>query len=1019
VIRKLPEVEDAMIDRDKWVSIMKLAEAHSEKGEYDTGVIKLEAALELAENLSQIDLALTLNNLAMLYEAQGQYSEAELLHQRALKINEKQLGSKHLDVADTLNNLAGIYFLLGKYEEAVPIYVRAIAIRGNQLGENHQWVATSLNGLAEVYQFQGKYQEALPLYLRALAIRESENSLYVPTTLHGLARIYQSQGLYAEAEPLFKRALAIGEKQLGANHPNVANYLSNLALLYTSQGRYAEAEPLFKRALMIDEKQLGSNHPNVAANLNNLASLYESQQRYVEIEEIYLRALNIQISSLGNTHPDVAKCLNNLALLYTSQGRYTEVEEIYLRAADIIAYKMGEDHPIMATILNNLGQLYIKLEQYIKAEHVYLSALRINRQNLSTDHPYVAANLNGLAAIYQSQGKYSEAESYYLRALAISKQNLDADHRSEVASLNGLAVLYQSQGKYSETIEFYKLLITCQYNYLRHQFIHIIEHDHKLYLKSIKLTLELLLSLINTHLKHDRTAIDIALQAILLTKALSATAITTRNALLYSDRYAHIQPQLQFIRNLTIQFNSIDYDNPARVNILSQIREIEIEIAKAVPEMMLPDSFTIDRKAIALKLPSESTLIEFIRFNHYDFDNKSWKEARYLAFILPKDQPDAIQMIDLGNAEEIDDLVKTCREAIVQNFDENNKAGSTLPTEPAPADLPPRPIPVLLKATATAELYEKLIAPLQAHLHSQKLVIAPDGNLCHLPFNILLPKAIVSYLTTGRDLVRSQSSKPSSRSLVIADPDFDNTAVNHTPAPPIPSQQPQTSSAKNLIFKPLPNFGTLGRSIARKLNAHGHYQTSASKDAIVSGSCPHILSILTHGFALPETETETDPMARSGLAFSGANLNKNNLLLANEVATLDLHSNDLTILVACETALGDIKHGEGVYGLRRAFTLAGAKTLIATLWSIPVLASVVLVERFFDNLQIRKMEKGVALIEAQTYLRTRTQADLNESRSGMDALAELEKANYDLAGVDCPFAHPYFWAAWVCQGETG
>jgi tetratricopeptide (TPR) repeat protein len=1000
-----------MRDRDKWVSLMKLAEAHLEKGEYGRGVIELQAALNLAENLSQTDLTLTLNNLAMSYEAHGQYSEVESLHQRALKIKEKQLGIRHLDVADTLNNLASSYFLLGRYEEAVPIYIRAIEIRENKLGTNHQWVATSLNGLAEVYQAQGKYGDAVPLYLRALTIRESEDDLYIPRTLHGLARTYQSQGRYVEAEKLFNRALAIGENRLGINHLSVANSLNNLALLYQLQGRYAEAEIYCKRSLEINKEQLGSDHSNVAGNLINLAALYRSQQRYQEVEKLYNDALNITISSLGDTHPNVANCLNNLAVFYTLQGQYTGVEELYLRAADITAYRLGESHLLMATILNNSGNLYLNLEQYSKAEHIYLWALRINEQNLGTDHPSVATNLGGLANVYQLQGKDSEAESYYLRALTINEQKLGNNHPSVADNLNSLASIYQSQGKYFEASKFYKLSLTCEYNSLRHQFGYVTEHDHKLYLKRIKLKLEILLSLVSTHLNHDRIAIDIALQAILLTKALSETALATLNALIYSDRYSHIQPQLQLIRNLTTEINNIDYDHPGRKTILSQIREVEIEIAKAAPEMMLPDSLRINRQEIALKLPFDSTLIEFIRFNLYNFENKSWGETRDLAFILPKSQLDEIQMVDLGASRDIDEFVKTCRTAISQDF--KNTAGSKPSKTPPPKVIPPQliPIPQSLNSQAISKLNERLIALLLPYLHSQHLIIAPDGDLCHLPFNILLPDKIVTYLTTGRDMLRTSSSKPASTSLVIADPDFDNATANDTPVSPIPSQQRQTAY---LQFKPLPEFGILGRSIARKLNAQEYYQQAATKNAIVSSKCPHILSILTHGFANSATDSEPDPMARSGLAFSGANLDTNNILLANEIATLDLHSNDLTILVACATALGDIELGEGVYGLRRAFSIAGAKTTITTLWKIPVLASVILVERFFDNLQKQKMGKGEALIEAQIYLRTRTQDDLGASKS----LDEFKNENYDLKGVEYPFAHPFFWAAWICQGET-
>jgi CHAT domain-containing protein len=430
--------------------------------------------------------------------------------------------------------------------------------------------------------------------------------------------------------------------------------------------------------------------------------------------------------------------------------------------------------------------------------------------------------------------------------------------------------------------------------------------------------------------------------------------------------------------------------------------------------MMLPDSSTIDRQAIALKLPSDSILIEFIRFDLYDFEHKSWGDARYLAFILPKSQPDEIQMVDLGASKEIDDLVKLCRGAIIKDFP-NTAKPKIIALKPLQIDLGANAA-IDLQNSAISQLRERLIAPLLAYLHSQHLIIAPDGDLCHLPFNILLPDKIVTYLTTGRDLLRTPSTKPASTSLVIADPDFDN-AANPAPVSPIASQQLQTAGIKDLSFTPLSGFGILGRSIARKLNAQAYYQQAATKNAIVGSKCPHILSILTHGFAHPATDSETDPMARSGLAFSGANLDTNNLLLANEIATLDLHSNDLTILVACETALGEIQPGEGVYGLRRAFSIAGAKTTIATLWAIPVLASVILVERFFDNLQ--KMGKGAALIEAQTYLRTRTQDDLRASRSGRDALDELKEKNYDLNGVECPFTHPFFWAAWICQGETG
>jgi tetratricopeptide (TPR) repeat protein len=135
-------------------------------------------------------------------------------------------------------------------------------------------------------------------------------------SLNQLAALYHSQGKYNEAEPLYRRSLSIVEKQLGENHPDVANSLNNLAVLYKNQGKYNEAEPLLLRSLSILEKQLGENHPNVATSLNNLAGLYKSQGKYNEAESLYRRSLSIWEKQLGENHPLVATSLNNLAELY-------------------------------------------------------------------------------------------------------------------------------------------------------------------------------------------------------------------------------------------------------------------------------------------------------------------------------------------------------------------------------------------------------------------------------------------------------------------------------------------------------------------------------------------------------------------------------------------------------------------------------------------------------------------------------------------------------------------------------
>ncbi|MFB2882394.1 tetratricopeptide repeat protein [Floridanema aerugineum] len=297
-----------------------------QQGKYAEAIPLAQRSLAIREKAlgsEHPDVALSLNNLAALYEQMGNYAQAEPLYQRSLAILEKVLGSEHPDVAGSLNNLGLLYRRMGNYAQAEPLFQRSLAIWEKALGSEHPNVASSLNNLAGLYQDMGNYAQAEPLYQRSLAILEkvlgSEHP-DVATSLNNLAKLYQDMGNYAQAEPLFQRSLAISEKAQGSDHPDVATSLNNLAALYTQIGNYAQAEPLFQRSLAIWEKALGSDHPAVASSLNNLAGLYQDMGNYVQAEPLYQRSLAIREKALGSDHPAVASSLNNLAVLYQAQG---------------------------------------------------------------------------------------------------------------------------------------------------------------------------------------------------------------------------------------------------------------------------------------------------------------------------------------------------------------------------------------------------------------------------------------------------------------------------------------------------------------------------------------------------------------------------------------------------------------------------------------------------------------------------------------------------------------------------
>lgn len=135
-------------------------------------------------------------------------------------------------------------------------------------------------------------------------------------------------------------------------------------------------------------------------------------------------------------------------------------------------------------------------------------------------------------------------------------------------------------------------------------------------------------------------------------------------------------------------------------------------------------------------------------------------------------------------------------------------------------------------------------------------------------------------------------------------------------------------------------------------------------------------------------------------------------------------ANELTVLSACDTARGDIAIGEGVFGLRRAFAVAGAKTLVMSLWPVPDKVTALLMERFFHNLE-SGVSRAKALNQAQDYIRRITVKELHQSTLGTEVLKELlgvkelpadSELNYQTE--DTPLEHPFYWGAWICQGNT-
>jgi CHAT domain-containing protein len=510
-----------------------------------------------------------------------------------------------------------------------------------------------------------------------------------------------------------------------------------------------------------------------------------------------------------------------------------------------------------------------------------------------------------------------------------------------------------------------------------------------------------------------------------------------------------------------------------------ECEQIEKQLASQVPEIQLQDQET-DRRAVALALPEGSALVEFVRFDVYDFKANKWQPSQYLAFVLPAQQPDAVQMILLGDAEPLERLIKVFRETISEL--RLNDLGLRQKAKP-PQQKSYQEAGIKLREAIYNPILEQVNLAEYSHL-----IIAPDYELCIVPFGILpeegrllIDHYQISYLSTGRDILRGtiETERPASPPFIMADPDFNLSRSEGFSPQKSPEglttngdESPEGLTTNDVIkrlggeyFDPLPETGILAETVAQKLGVKPYLQQQALEPLFGRVNCPSILLIATHGYfnsidssetknsSIPpllsgvrgeqiqglrnsdrfSTPTIDNSLMRSGLALAGANTWKlggnlppeagKGFLFAQDVAVLDLWANELTILIACESGLGDVKIGEGVLGLRRAFAVSGCKTLVMSLWSVPTKASILLMNQFLDLLK-SGYGRYDALIRAQEYIRSVKIEELQQFPLGEEILAELvEHRSLMLDDIKNspnfqPLAHPYFWAAWVCQGNT-
>jgi CHAT domain-containing protein len=869
---------------------------------------------------------------ALGYSNMGNYIRSRDLNLQTIEISEKVFGKEHPDYALILNNIAGNFMELGDYNKGLEYNLLVLEIREKVLGKDHPDYATSLNNIALNYSDLGNYSKALEYNLLAFKIRE---------------------------------------KVLGKDHPDYTMSLNNIAGNYLLLGDLDKALAYNLLALEIREILFGKAHPKYALSLNNISGNYSLLGDYDKALEYNLLALKIREKAFGKEHPNYARSLNNIAGNYLNLGDYNKALEYNLLALAIREKVIGKEHPDYAMSLINIAANYSDLGDYSKALEYNSLALEIYEKVVGKEHPYYALSLNNIAFTYANLGAYNKAIEFFTQSLDVSINSF---------SKNKIGLTPVIQSSYKKTIELsiqHLASLSC------------IESSKISTLHNKWLAIN---GIIGSDQEQLRRRIELSDDKVLIT---------------LFDELTTSEFQLSKYNELTLVKRK---EKESQIILLEkQITELQSKLNSysiGFSEM----NRTFSSRDEVKNLKDNEVLVDIMRFPYYDFKSNIWSDSiKYLVFISsPKDS--VADYVYIHKGKELEEI----------NF-ENYKYQATNVDNKTE-----------LKDTS---FYNSFWEPIADKIGDAKTIYVSLGGVYNnINLNTLYNPETGKYLieekdirivNSARDFVLSKEQEKkiytTNTAALFGFPDFNvNTTVAIDSTDFLASTRDLNSfwldslTRGGLKADPLPATKIEVENISLTLKSKGwqvnsYLAENASETNIKKQESPRILHIATHGYFFPDIPIDKDnnrflgmdrqqvvqdPMLRSGLLFTGANRTlkgeeskgENGLLSAAEASLLDLRETELVVLSACETGKGEVKNSEGVYGLRKAFSDAGAKNIIMSLWKVDDKVTQEFMTRFYEIW-------------------------LNDKTSIREAFNKTQLE------IKAKYPEPYYWGAFILVGE--
>lgn len=905
-------------------SFFYLAEAFNEVGETGKAIAYFERAKTTLTSLgltATSDYSNALNNLAYLYLQNGDYSHAATMADELLATDEKLYSPNVPEFVESVLYAADIYIAVDRLKQAERVLIHARRFQEEGSLES----GLLLNKLGELYTYTGSYSrasEALTQALDAVAeITGEESAEYVNTAIN-LGILYMAQGKYPEAEEIFEVALT----NVDPAEPAYPSLLNNQALVLQSLGQLDRAESALLKIKVIDSLSVGTMHPDYAVTLSNLGLVYADLKKYGKAERTLNHALSIQKANGETGTLSYARKLNNLAKVRQKSGSPERAVPLLEDALSIFRKRMGKASPEYATAAYNLG---VALWMAGKANEGYKylkQSVAIRETLLGKNHPQYAESLLKIA-------EYQWAK----KAVTAARHSFDAVFQNYYFQIAEIFPVLTEE----EKSKFY-------YTNIRSGFDKFNSFAFENHQTDPALTGDIYNYIINT-----KGAIMLA------TGKVKSSIYASGDSTLIRDYEGWVTTREQIAKLF-----SLNQQHPEIDSLQERANELEKDLARksAVFQKQFGRRQT-DRSEIQRVLKSDEAAVEVLRYNKHKAGGERTDEVAYAFLVITRDSDAQPTLIDIPGGADLDTkYLRYYRNNIKYNL---------------PDDVS----------------YEHYIQPLTEHLKNRKIsriFFSPDGVYNQINLNTLrdpqtqrfvIDEFDIRLVTNTRELTEQEEvplTAPSSTLIGFPKFNLDTTELRFD------GRNKSTRSVNRSWRGGLLRYMRGEQGIAElpgtqieinkiaKLFGEGttvHTEQYASEETAKSVSNPSVLHIATHGYFLEDDASHSatsgqyfsNPLLNAGLMLAGAEnflrtgepINDNGddgILTAYEAMNLRLDHTQLVVLSACETALGDVRNGEGVYGLQRAFKLAGTKSIIMSLWSVDDEATQQLMTAFYEEM---------------------------------------------------------------------